>query len=405
MLLDGAFTALLLLICGASAVIVLPPTNVTVNCQNLNVTVSWEHGEQQPNTRFRVIIRGAAGSSESVTTDHQYDLTPFIWSSEEHYMDNFGVTVTAIRGGNQSKPAQSETFSFNSLKSTVRKCELDFPPVEMKWKEDTVTFRNPLHYYSELKQANKPDTATFKFYVVSNLGETNCDCTAKDENCRCAISLLEGVEPCVTLKGTLFDGIGVGQMMFRQTDRFCDSNTAEPQVITLVVLLSITGLIIIVITIIICKVKAWTMKTPSLPTSLRSDFNERDLRNDMVSTDISTVGVTIDTTPLVSSEEENNPTKNLQHRSTTSDFQPPFSSNMCGGLSESRNKELEAAGLTSDGQKTDEDSADDSEKTECISIDLEEEEEEEEERSPYDCPHVLQVDMGDGDMVTGYTGP
>lgn len=27
---------------------------------------------------------------------------------------------------------------------------------------------------------------------------------------------------------------------------------------------------------------------------------------------------------------------------------------------------------------------------------------EEEERSPYDCPHALELDMGDGEMVEGY---
>lgn len=48
----------------------------------------------------------------------------------------------------------------------------------------------------------------------------------------------------------------------------------------------------------------------------------------------------------------------------------------------------------SDRSGTDDDSGDDSVKTECVSI---------EERSAYDCPHVM-MDMGDGDMVTGYTG-
>lgn len=48
----------------------------------------------------------------------------------------------------------------------------------------------------------------------------------------------------------------------------------------------------------------------------------------------------------------------------------------------------------SDRSGTDDDSGDDSVKTECVSI---------EERSAYDCPHVM-MDMGGGDMVTGYTG-
>lgn len=79
--------------------------------------------------------------------------------------------------------------------------------------------------------------------------------------------------------------------------------------------------------------------------------------------------------PSVSSEEENNPYEDLQR-----------------GL-------LEAAGWIPKGHRTDDDSADDSEKTECVSMDSKEGEE---ERSPYDRPHNLQIDMGDGDMATGY---
>ncbi|XP_041789472.1 interferon gamma receptor 1 isoform X2 [Chelmon rostratus] len=398
MLLDGAFTALLLM-SGVSAVIVPPPTNVAVSCQNLKVTVSWEYSQQQPETSFRVHIKGATGESEKETTVHQYDLTPFIWAYEERYMDNFFVTVTAVQGGNQSEAVQSETFSFNYLKPTVRRCELDFPHVTLNVKEATVTFRNPLHFYSELKQADKPDDASFKFYVSSKHGDVANDCTVKEENCRCDISFPEGVDKCVSLRGMLFDGIGVNQVMFRQTGDICESNEAGVHVITLVVLLSLTAFIIIVITILICKAKAWTMETPSLPKPLQPDLRERDLRYDIVSdTDISAVGLTVKKKPLICSEEENYPAKNLQHCS--SDFQPPYSSSMDRGLLEGRNQELEAVALISEGHRTDEDSADDSEKTECVSINLEEEEE---ERSPYDSPHVLQVDMGDGDMATGYT--
>lgn len=59
-----------------------------------------------------------------------------------------------------------------------------------------------------------------------------------------------------------------------------------------------------------------------------------------------------------------------------------------GGLSEDGNQELDHRGLG-----TDDDSADDSAKTECVSLDSEEEAE-----NPYDRPHVLRElqDLGDG---------
>lgn len=91
-------------------------------------------------------------------------------------------------------------------------------------------------------------------------------------------------------------------------------------------------------------------------------------------------------TPSVSCEKDEYPNKDLWGRSAG------------GRLSESSSDELGAAGWIRD-----DDSADNSVKTECVSIDSEEEEEEE-ERSPYDCPHTLQVDLGDGEMATGYRG-
>lgn len=69
------------------------------------------------------------------------------------------------------------------------------------------------------------------------------------------------------------------------------------------------------------------------------------------------------------------------------------------GLLGGSNQELEAAGLIPKGHRTDDDSADESEKTECVYMNSEEGEE---ERSPYDSPHNLQMDMGGGEMVTGY---
>lgn len=62
-------------------------------------------------------------SSVIKTTDHQYNLTRYIWPDESSYMDVFYVTVTAEQGSNRSEPVQSKTFSFNTLKTTDIKCE------------------------------------------------------------------------------------------------------------------------------------------------------------------------------------------------------------------------------------------------------------------------------------------
>lgn len=66
------------------------------------------------------------------------------------------------------------------------------------------------------------------------------------------------------------------------------------------------------------------------------------------------------------------------------------------------NEDVEAVGFICGGMGTDEDSAEDSLKTECVSVSSQDEERE--SVSPYDSPHFLVLDMGDGDMVTGYSG-
>lgn len=84
-------------------------------------------------------------------------------------------------------------------------------------------------------------------------------------------------------------------------------------------------------------------------------------------------------TPSVSCEEDQYPNKD------------DWGGSAGGRLYESSSEELGPAGWIRD--------EDSSVKTVCVSIDSEEE-----ERSPYDCPHSLQVDLGDGEMATGYRG-
>lgn len=69
------------------------------------------------------------------------------------------------------------------------------------------------------------------------------------------------------------------------------------------------------------------------------------------------------------------------------------------GASNKRDMDYEAGRLLLDANGTDEDSTDDSMKTECISISSTDE-----ERDHYDRPHIVQMDMGNGDLVIGYTG-
>ncbi|MEQ2281791.1 hypothetical protein AMECASPLE_034020, partial [Ameca splendens] len=150
-----------------------PPSNVTVNCQNLQTTVSWDYSEHQPHTIFQVKICGTntVRSFEANTTDHQYDFSDFVWESQEHYMAFLCVNVTAIQGGKQSEVVRSKSFSFNMLRSVDIKCMLDFPPVDVlrTEKRSSVGFQNPVKFYNELKRTIKQDGVLE--YTVSSATE------------------------------------------------------------------------------------------------------------------------------------------------------------------------------------------------------------------------------------------
>uniref|UniRef100_A0A8D0D3I4 Interferon gamma receptor 1 n=1 Tax=Sander lucioperca TaxID=283035 RepID=A0A8D0D3I4_SANLU len=356
-----------------------------------------DYSEHGPQTRFIVQIEGSEGKPyQNETTDHRYNLSDYIWASEKRYMDLHYVTVTAVEGGNQSEPVTSETLSFNDLKTVKIKCELDFPPVDVYEKDSgaTVSFRNPLHYYSQLKHAVKTDATIFKF--SSDYGDVDGVCTVKQKNCKHDISFPEGAEKCVNLTGSLFKEDRSSYVLFRKTHICATPSTPSA---AFAIMLFLLFVVISVVIFLICKAKAWTMnqigeKNNNQPTNLIINFeaarNHWDGEYDPVSsTDYSLLTVI----PA-------KPCKNLSVSSEDGD-----------SLSKDRDSLTEdsccssSGGELGDGYRGDEDFAEDSVKTETLSIDVEGMEEN--ERSPYDCPHNLprnlQVDMGDGDMVTGYS--
>uniref|UniRef100_A0A3P8S403 Fibronectin type-III domain-containing protein n=1 Tax=Amphiprion percula TaxID=161767 RepID=A0A3P8S403_AMPPE len=284
-----------------------PPRNVHVSCQNAKVSVSWDYSKQQPHTIFRINI---SGSSE--TTDHHFDLSHFVWKSEENYKDFLYVTVTAIQGDSQSEGVQSNSFSFNYLKTVDTQCSLDFPPVDVKEDESgaTVSFPNPVHFYKELEQTVNPNAAPVFQYIVSSV-KNHCICSVyRVDTCKLDVPFPEGVKKCVRLKGTLFDSNFVNQLVVRETAEIC------------------------------AHVSTGKFKL--------GGFLQR-----------------------------------LDDRDSKAGSDQPLSDSFLypdRRLSESSNQELE----------------------DCVSLGSEEDEQE--SVSPYDSPQAVMLDLGDGDMVTGYKG-
>ncbi|XP_053196039.1 interferon gamma receptor 1 [Scomber japonicus] len=401
------YTAVLLLIAAVSAKIVPPPTNVTVRCQNLTTTVHWEYSKQEPPTRFRVNIGGENWERENRTSDHQYDLSHFIWESEDHYMGFISVTVTAIQGVNESISVASKSFSYNDKKTVDLLCKLDFPPVELTLADSgpMVSFQNPVHYNKQ--QRGDP---IFLFKVWADGTEYSGDCRRAQNICRLDIPVVKN--PCVKLTGELWSN-EIGFTPFREKDNVCAIESddelmqiethADPHVMTLVIMLVVLLLIIIGVTFLICKVKAWTMKTPPQPSTLEPLINRGPGNHIVSESDPVRVEVVAPNRKksLPGSLEESN--QEIDHcgrsqddNSAGSDLQhAPVSLYQERRLSESSSSEELEAG----GQRTDDDSPDDSVKTDDTSVDSMEEE----DRSPYDRPHAhVAVDVGDGEMVEAY---
>lgn len=280
------------------------------------------------------------------------------------------VSVTAILGGNQSKPVVSKTFSFKKYKTAEITCELDFPPLDLSLKdsEATVSLINPLHYYTELKQAKRPDTATFNFKVsaTGNNFEKEKECGVEEEHCRLDFLFPEGVEKCFNLTGWLSAGNDGYIVSFIDMNDICPRNLDDVWIL-IGVLLVIFVFIIIVVIIFIFMTNPWIMKGQDLILHLSLDpSNPRDQYFAVPVPDISPVYI-------------------LPHKN------------------EPNNKEDE-----DEDDDDDDDDPQDSwtdrdypnfEKTERTSIHSEDEQR---ERSNYRS-RSLQMDMGHGDMATGYS--
>ncbi|KAM9315297.1 interferon gamma receptor 1 isoform 2-T2 [Pholidichthys leucotaenia] len=397
------FVLLLLLISGVSPLTVPPPTNVTVSCRNDSVSVRWDYGKQQPETKFKVNLQGYDWNYENETTEHWCDLSHEIWKSRERFLDFLFVSVRAIQGGNLSKAADSNTFSFNSLKEVDTTCALDFPPVDVYVSESgaaVISFLNPFHFYRRLKQTIRSEDESFKFGVfplrnhTMLKGEFGGCCPATNVTCKLDVKLPINVT-CVMLKGEMFYRNGISQISVNKTE-ICSQDQFEVQEVVLaVLLLSIFLIIVTVIMIFICKARAWTMLRTPLPKPLIFDSQRQPLNYDPnPKEDISQVSVENPCKSLHVTLEEDDPSEDK--KSLCEDSRPCEDPQVPAAGSYSSDRECLYDRRELGSEETDDDSSDNSANTDCVLI------EEEEEVSPYDRGHVW-ADMGNGDMVRGYT--
>lgn len=104
--------------------------NVTLHCHNFTNILMWDYDHLTLGIKFRVDILLYSGEPEQLWVeppDLQADLS-FLSDPTNEFL----ITVTAVKGENESKPGPSEegiTFSYSRESLVEQKCSVDLPSV------------------------------------------------------------------------------------------------------------------------------------------------------------------------------------------------------------------------------------------------------------------------------------
>uniref|UniRef100_A0A4W5PZ50 Fibronectin type-III domain-containing protein n=1 Tax=Hucho hucho TaxID=62062 RepID=A0A4W5PZ50_9TELE len=400
----GSLTFLMVLVAAVST-LVPPPENVTVSCNNLQTTVYWNYSELLRQPLFKLKITGDLNSSWKNSTEHHYDLSTLMWNAKE--LDRYFVNITAIDETEESAPQESSIFTFNNDLTADIHCKLDFPAVKVSMRDMivTVSFDNPYHLYTELKEYCMGEGDKCFLYYENN---DTFKCPIEDKVCRHDFTVWENKEQyCVSLEGN-----AMGNVMFNRIGPICGY---EDKTISLESsLLMLLPLIIIVIvtfvvfvTIRLCKRSMRKKNLSNFPKTLTSilsnphDKNIMDLQCEIIA-HISGIEppTTRSQSMLETSEEEEEPTTSVGFSAY---LQHHISSGQVGGiLLDSRSQ------LRSELQEVTQPCSvllcgDDSEESDSRTLEVKDMDF---TASGYDKQHnpLLEVEMSAGDVVVGY-GP
>ncbi|XP_035029519.1 interferon gamma receptor 1-like isoform X1 [Hippoglossus stenolepis] len=159
--------------------LVEPPTNLTLQCHNLQNTLEWSYGRFLPGLRFKVDIRKIFGSPSVLWVD-----PPALWANVSAFSDptnEYLVFVTAVLGRNESVTSNKLTYSYFMDSISSQKCSVDLPPVAVtSHPDDNVMFHfthpwlwhypvkpdNPGSKLRKKKSHDKQQLPEFKYGVV-----------------------------------------------------------------------------------------------------------------------------------------------------------------------------------------------------------------------------------------------
>ncbi|XP_055762753.1 interferon gamma receptor 1-like [Salvelinus fontinalis] len=401
----GSLTFLMVLVTAVST-LVPPPENVTVSCNNLQTTVYWNYSELLRQPLFRLKITGDRSSWENSTKHHHFDLSPLMWNAKE--LDRYFVNITAIDETEESASQKSSIFTFNRYLTADVHCKLDFPAVNVSMKDMkvTVSFDNPYHLYTELKESSiRDDDKLFLYHVTYENTNHTFECQIEDKACRHPFTVLENKEKyCVSLEGNAMGN----RVMFNRKGPICgyeDKTISLESFLLMLLPLIIIGIVafVVFVTIRLCQRSMRKRNLSNFPKTLASilsnphDKNIMDLQFEIIAHISGIEPVTPTSQSLLETSEEEEPTTSVGFSAS------PFSSGQVGeGLSDSRSQLRTELPVTSPVLPV----------TQTTVLlcgdDLMTLEDMHSTASGYDSQHIpppeVEVEMSAGDVVVGY-GP
>uniref|UniRef100_A0A8C2IMG6 Fibronectin type-III domain-containing protein n=1 Tax=Cyprinus carpio TaxID=7962 RepID=A0A8C2IMG6_CYPCA len=186
-----------------------PPASVSIQCDSYGVEVRWEYPDLDQDVQFQVKVIHDYNERNSNVTQNLTQSLHLNISNMLFYpaYNRYYVTVTAVRGGEESEPTLSDIFSYNKYATAKIKCYLDFPEVELSPKDGKlhVQFTNPLQLYRN-SPALRGLTDNLEYCIETEEGKNKtCEtCEMKQNTCEKSVVFSEyRGEYCINLTGKI----------------------------------------------------------------------------------------------------------------------------------------------------------------------------------------------------------
>lgn len=307
----------LLLWLHVAAAHVPPPGDVDLHCGNLQNRVEWSYGEFPEGLRFRININELYGQMNPVWVDPpilQADL-----SSLSDPENEYNVTVTAVMGTTESKPAPDGgiTFSYYRNSLAAKKCSLDLPPVNVSFQADSsveVAFEHPWLTYLQrmpasvrqrfrrMSEWSEEELPIFSYKVdVINQNEHKDDCV--EDVCQLKFAVgREEQSVCMRITGKLKKILVAGKETYCAKRMPPENNVAVICGVVIPLVLVVVGLIVYMV------VRKTTTPSSTLPSFMTFPEQPHPQPNGVQQeTAISSVVTSHSKTPLMTDDKESPP--------------------------------------------------------------------------------------------------